>query len=288
MNPQARVLITGCSSGFGALTAAALVKAGFVVFAGIRASETRNAAAAAALQAAAQGPGSLHVVDLDVTSDASVAAALAAVGEIDVLVNNAGIAGAGLIETFSIAQAEQIFAVNFFGALRMIRAVLPQMKRRGAGLLVHVTSDLARIVLPGLGVYAASKFALDALSECLHYELAATGVHSLVVEPGTYPTTGILGNLVHPAEPGRAEGYGPVAELPQQLGAGLQAMVEQGMAPDPGEVAAAIVALIQGPGRPLRTLLPNAEHIGALNEAAAAAQAAYFQRTNMTALLRKG
>ena len=66
----------------------------------------------------------------------------------------------------------------------------------------------------------------DAMAECLHYELAATGVHSLLIEPGTYPTTSILGNLMAPAETERAEGYGPVAELPQQLGAGLQAMVE--------------------------------------------------------------
>lgn len=289
MNARTRVLITGCSSGFGALTARALVKAGFAVIAGVRDSETRNAAAAAALRTA-EGPGSLEVVELDVTSDASVDAAVAAAGEVEVLVNNAGVAAAGLIETFSIAQAERLFAVNVFGALRMARAVLPQMKRRGHGLLVHVTSEMARYVMPGLGLYAASKFALDAMAECLHYELAATGVHSLLIEPATYPTTSILGNLMAPAETERAEGYGPVAELPQQLGAGLQAMVEQGMAPDPGEVAAAIVALIQGPARPLRTVLPSPDsaNVEAINSASAATQAAMFTRLNMTALLRSG
>lgn len=291
MTSLSRVLITGCSSGFGALTARALVKAGFTVVAGIRDSETRNAAAAASLRdATVEGPGRLDIVDLDVTSDASVDTAVAAAGEVDVLINNAGIAGAGLVETFTVAQAEQIFAVNFFGALRMSRAVLPQMKRRGQGLLVHVSSEYARMVLPGLGIYAASKFALDALSECLHYELSATGVHSLVIEPGTFPTTGILGNLVMPTDVERSAGYGPVADLPQQLGAGLQAMVEQGMAPDPAEVAAAIVALIQAPGRPLRTLLPSpdSENIAAINAAAALAQAACFERMNMTSMLRKG
>jgi NAD(P)-dependent dehydrogenase (short-subunit alcohol dehydrogenase family) len=285
-----RVLVTGCSSGFGALTARALVKAGYSVVAGVRDSAGRNAGAAAALRSAAEGPGALDIVDLDVTRDASVEAAVAAAGEVDVLVNNAGIAGAGLIETFSIAQAEALFAVNVFGALRMVRAVLPGMKRRGRGLIVHVTSELARTVLPGLGIYCASKAALDSLAESLHYELAATGIESVSIEPATYPTTGIVGNLQAPAEPARADGYGPVAELPRQLGEGLAQMVAQGFAPDPAEVAAAIVALIQAPKRPLRTLLPSPDsaHIAAINAAAATAQAAAFQRTGMTSLLRDG
>ncbi len=290
MANRRRVLVTGCSSGFGAATVRALVAAGFSVVAGIRDSETRNAGAAGELRNSAVGPGTLDVVDLDVTSDTSVDAAVAAAGEIDVLVNNAGRAAAGLIETFSIAQAEQLFAVNFFGALRMARAVLPQMKRRGHGLLVHVSSELGRIVLPGLGIYGASKAALDSLAECLHYELAATGVHSVSIEPGTYPTTGVLGNMMTPTETDRAEGYGPVAALPQQLGAGIQAMIEHGVAPDPAGVAAAIVALVEASAPPLRTLLPSpdAENIAALNRAALVAQVASFHRLNMTALLREG
>lgn len=290
MLPRPRVLVTGCNSGFGALTARQLVQAGCTVFAGIRDLGTRNAAAAAVLRAdTAGGPGALTVLELDVTSDASVDAAVAAAGDIDVLVNNAGVAAAGLIETFTVSQAEQIFAVNFFGALRMARAVLPQMKARGRGLLLHVTSEYARIVLPGLGLYAASKFALDALGEALHYELAASGVHSLLIEPGTFPTTGILGKLVAPADTDRSADYGSVAELPQQLGAGLQAMVEGGMAPDPAAVATAIVALVEGSQRPLRTLLPSpdSDNIAAINTAAQAAQAAMFQRLGMTGLLRQ-
>ena len=291
MLPRPHVLVTGCNSGFGALTARQLVQAGYTVSAGIRDLATRNAAAAEQLRRdTAGGPGTLTVLELDVTSDSSVAAAIAAAGEIDVLVNNAGVAAAGLIETFTVAQAEQVFAVNFFGALRMARAVLPQMKARGRGLLLHVTSEYARIVLPGLGIYAASKFALDALGECLHYELAASGVHSLMIEPGTFPTTGILGKLVAPADPERSAGYGSVAELPQQLGAGLQGMVESGMAPDPAAVAAAIVAVIAGSQRPLRTLIPSpdSDNIAAITTAAATAQTAMFQRLGMTGLLREG
>jgi NAD(P)-dependent dehydrogenase (short-subunit alcohol dehydrogenase family) len=290
MENRTRVLVTGCSSGFGAATARALVASGFSVVAGIRDSHTRNAAAAELLRTSAVGRGSLDIVDLDVTSDASVEAAIAAAGDIDVLVNNAGRAAAGLIETFSIAQAEQLFATNFFGALRMVRAVLPQMKRRRRGLLVHVSSELGRIVLPGLGIYGASKAALDSLAECLHYELSATGVHSVSIEPATYPTTGVLGNMMLPVETDRADGYGPLAELPQQLGAGIQAMIDHGLAPDPAGVAAAIVALIEASAPPLRTLLPSpdAENIAALNRAALVAQVASFQRMNMTALLREG
>jgi NAD(P)-dependent dehydrogenase (short-subunit alcohol dehydrogenase family) len=289
MVDRTRVLVTGCSSGFGAATVRALVAGDFAVVAGIRDSHTRNAAAAAALREAAVGPGTLDIIDLDVTSDASVDAAVAAAGEVDVLVNNAGRAAAGLIEAFSIAQAEQLFAVNFFGALRMVRAVLPQMKRRGRGLLIHVSSELGRIVLPGLGIYGATKAALDSLAECLHYELAATGVRSVSIEPGTYPTTGVLGNMMTPLETERAEGYGPVADLPQQLGAGIQAMIDHGMAPDPAGVADAIVGLVRAAQPPLRTLLPSpdAENLAALNRAALVAQVASFQRMNMTALLRE-
>lgn len=288
MSSRPRILITGCSSGFGALTARQLVETGATVFAGVRDRHTRNAAAADELIASARGPGALEVLDLDITSDASVDAAVAAAGELDVLINNAGIAAAGLIETFTIAQAEQIFAVNFFGTLRMTRAVLPQMKRRGSGLLLHVTSELARIVLPGLGIYAASKFAIDALSECLHYELAATGVQSIVIQPGTYPTTGILPKLLAPADPARSDGYGPVSALPQQLGAGLQAMIDSGMAPDPASVAAEIVALVDRHERPLRNLIasPDSDNVAAINTAAATAQAAMFARLGMADLLR--
>lgn len=291
MAPRTRVLITGASSGFGALTVRALVQAGFDVVAGIRESAGRNAGAVAELRAAAQGPGALEVVELDVTSDDSVNAAIAAAGEVDVLINNAGVAAAGLIETFTIAQAEQVFAVNFFGALRMMRAVLPQMKRRGRGLMLHVTSELGRIVMPGLGIYTASKFALEGLSESMHYELSACGVRSVVVEPGSYPTTGILRNMVWPAEPGRAEGYGPVAEMPQQLGAALQGMVEQGLAPDPGEVAKVIVGLVQAESCALRTVMPGSpdlETLSELNRAALAAQVAYLQRLGLGFLIRNG
>lgn len=290
MENRTRVLVTGCSSGFGAATVKALVASGYSVVAGIRDSHTRNAGAAGRLRTEAAGPGSLDIVDLDVTSDASVDAAIASAGPIDALVNNAGRAAAGLIETFSIAQAEQLFAVNFFGALRMARAVLPQMKQRRRGLIVHVSSEYGRIVLPGLGIYGASKAALDSLAECLHYELAATGVHSVSIEPATYPTTGVLANLMTPSEGDRAAGYGPVSDLPQQLGAGIQAMIDSGLAPDPAGVAAAIVGLIEASAPPLRTLLPSpdAENIAALNHAALRAQVASFERLNMTALLREG
>lgn len=287
-----RVLVTGCSSGFGALTALALARAGHRVTAGIRDVAGRNAQAAADLRERAGG--ALRVIELDVTDDASTAAAVASVtaadGGIDVLINNAGVAATGLLETFTIEQAQRVFDVNVFGPLRMCRAVLPGMKERGGGLIVHITSEIGRLVLPGVGLYCATKFALEAIAETLHHELVAAGVESVMIEPATYPTTAMMRNRIDGAEPERAAGYGPVAELPAQLGGALAAMVEQGRAPDPSDIAEAIVRIVAAPrgARPLRTLLdsPLSRTIAELNGVAEAAQRTLLIGYGMASLLR--
>jgi len=153
----------------------------------------RNAAAARDFQEFAERESlSLQTLELDVTDDASVESAVSEVvvkcGRIDVLVNNAGHGIMDLAETVPLAQAQRQLDTNFFGVLRMNRAVLPAMKRQVSGLLLHVSSGAGRLAIPGMGLYCASKFAMEALAEVYRYELASQGIDSVILEPGAYAT----------------------------------------------------------------------------------------------------
>src|ERR671925_616701 len=172
------VLITGTSSGFGRLIAETLARKKFHVFATMRNTKTRNAAAARELEQLAQRESlNLHVLELDVTQDASVEQAVKEVvakcGRIDVLVNNAGYGIMDLSETVTVAQAQRRLDVNFFGVVRMNRAILPVMKRQASGLLLHVSSGGGRLAVPGMGLYCAHKFVVEDLGENYRHELAA-------------------------------------------------------------------------------------------------------------------
>jgi len=256
---SSRIVITGASSGIGALTARALARAGHDVYAGVRDLPGRGALAAAELTAWAAAEGlSVTALDLDVTNDDSVARAIATVearaGGIDVLINNAGVAAAGLVETFTVPAAQRLYDVNVFGVLRVLRAALPGMRARGEGLVLYVSSAYGREVMPFLGLYASTKFALEALADAYRYELGPIGIESVVVQPGTFPTTRILQNLLPADDPARAVGYGSVAEGPAQVFAGIEAMIAAG-APDPQLVADAIVGVIAAPARTRPTRL---------------------------------
>jgi NADP-dependent 3-hydroxy acid dehydrogenase YdfG len=173
MTTPQNVLITGTSSGFGRLTAQTLARKGHVVFASMRGVNGKNAAAARELGAwAEQEKVKLHVVALDVTDDASVDAAVRTIVEgydrIDVVVNNAGRSVFGLQETVTVEQARDIFETNVFGVLRVDRAVLPQLRKQGSGLIVHISSGLGRVVIPALSIYGASKFAIESIAEGYH------------------------------------------------------------------------------------------------------------------------
>lgn len=211
------VLITGCSSGFGRLTAKLLAGQGHRVFAGVRAARGRNATAAGDLGEWARRAGlALTVVDLDVTDDASVSAAVEVAGGVSVLVNNAGVLPVGVTEAFTPDQLRGVFEANVFGAHRTARAVLPEMRARGAGLIVQVSSVLGRYPLPFHGAYGASKAALEALSEAMRDELTGSGVDVAVVEPGPFPTA-IGGKIIGPADPARASGYLAAAGAQQRI-----------------------------------------------------------------------
>ncbi len=171
-------IVTGTSHGFGELTAVTLARRGHHVFAGMRGISGRNAPAADNLRAvAADDALALAPIELDVTDDASVGAAvdsvLAEAGRIDIVVNNAGVLYIGITEAFTIEQAREQLDVNLLGAARLNRAVLPHMRERRSGLLVHVSSIGGRLTFPFYGLYCASKYALEALAEAYRYELSA-------------------------------------------------------------------------------------------------------------------
>ena len=185
---MATVLITGAGKGIGLSTALTLARAGHTVYATMRNpagnTELKDLTGREALPIA--------ISTMDVDSDDSVAAAIGAIFasgvEIDVLVNNAGIERSGAIEELSMADFREAMETNYFGALRCIKAVLPQMRRRRDGCIVNVTSVAGRVATSPLGPYAASKFALEALSEALAQEMKAFNVRVVIVEPGIIDT----------------------------------------------------------------------------------------------------
>lgn len=182
------VLITGANRGIGLATALSLGRAGHQVFATMRnpdgAVELRSAAEEESLP--------ITLSSLDVNSDASVRATVGALlekhGHIDVLVNNAGIERHGSVEEVDLEEFRAVMETNYFGAVRCMKAVLPGMRARGSGCIVNVTSVAGRLAASPLGPYAASKFALEAISEALAQEVSSLGIRVAIVEPGIIDT----------------------------------------------------------------------------------------------------
>jgi NAD(P)-dependent dehydrogenase (short-subunit alcohol dehydrogenase family) len=185
------ILVTGCSSGFGRLGALLYARAGAKVFATMR---NLPRAEAAELEATARAEKlDLAVLPLDVLSDRQVAATIAEAqrrsgGALDVLVNNAGINIAGPVELQDMEAMKLSFDTNVYGLQRTARAVLPAMRARRKGLIVNISSQQGRFVMPASGVYAPTKFAVEAMSEQMAYELAPHGVEVCIIQPGGFPT----------------------------------------------------------------------------------------------------
>lgn len=217
------VLVTGASSGIGQATAALLAQRGYTVYGTSRRYDGGDA-----------GGRSFEMLPLDVTSDASVDAALRQLmqreGRIDLLVNNAGfgVAPAGAEES-SIEQARAIFDTNFFGLVRMTRAVVPLMRRQGAGRIINIGSVLGFLPMPYMALYSATKHAVAGYSESLDHELRTQGIRVSVIEPA-YINTSFDANLMQPDAP---------LDLYREIRAGVDRRVKEVLvgADGPGVVA---------------------------------------------------
>jgi NADP-dependent 3-hydroxy acid dehydrogenase YdfG len=239
------ILITGASTGFGRDTAETLARAGHMVFASMREPQGRNRKHAEALHKLR-----VNVVELDVSNDESVETAVHAVlartGRIDVLINNAGIASAGITEAFTPDQAKIVFNTNVVGLLRTTRTVLPAMRKQRDGLIINIGSILGRVTFPSFGIYGASKFAVEALSDSLRLEVSQLGIDVILVQPSAYPTA-MYSNVQQPADVERTKAYGAVGEIPGAMFNHFMTTFKAANAPDPHDVAEAIVALINQP-----------------------------------------
>ena len=180
--PSTAVLITGCSSGIGRATATHLAQRGHAVYA-----TARRLDSIADLEA--QG---CQVLQLDVTDEASMSAAVQAVqaehGAVGALVNNAGYSQSGAIETVPLDEVRRQFETNVFGLARMCQLVLPKMREQRAGRIVNISSIGGTLVFPGGGFYHATKYAVEAISDALRFELQGFGIQVVVVEPGIIRT----------------------------------------------------------------------------------------------------
>jgi NAD(P)-dependent dehydrogenase (short-subunit alcohol dehydrogenase family) len=266
------ILITGTSTGFGRDTAETLAQAGHRVFATMRDVARRNKSHAESLRAK-----KINVIELDVTDEASIDHAVASVlkeaGRIDVLVNNAGVGATGISETYTTDQVRALFDVNVFGVQRMSRAVLPALRSQGSGLIVNIGSILGRVTLPFLGLYGATKFALEAISESYRYELSQLGIDVVLVQPSAYPTD-IFASAINPADVARIHSYGEVSAALGKMQETFAQILSGENPPNPHDVAEAIARLIEQPDglRPARVIVGTSFGADVVNATAEAVQ----------------
>ncbi|MCL7986723.1 SDR family oxidoreductase [Sphingobacterium sp. lm-10] len=260
------VIITGTNSGFGWLTAHSVAALGHQVYATMRDTKGKNADKANTLSQLEN----VTVLDVTLTNEESVKEAINTIlskeTTIDVLVNNAGFSMNGLTESFTTADLQTLFDINVFAPWRLIKQVLPTMRKQSAGLIINVTSGFGRVSFPFATMYSASKFALEGISEGLHYEVRPLGVDVAILQPGAFPTE--MAQKNNPASDVSVyEGYSAIAEIPAKMMATLGGLIETNQ-PNPQDVADAVVKLI-GSERgkiPLRTVVDPIT--GALIEAA--------------------
>lgn len=264
------VLITGCSSGFGYESAKYLAQKGHHVYATMRNLNGKNAKPAADLASFAKEHNvNIDVLEMDVTSDESVNAAVAQISAVDVLINNAGLGYGGPLESFTSAQVLAQLDLNIVGTMRTTKAVLPMMRAQKSGLIIQVSSGAGRAAFPGFGVYHASKWGLEGMSESMRYELAPLGIDVVIVEPGPF-STNFFGNMVQPENPEVAGSYEHVNAFFAGFQGQVQSAFENAEAPtDPMLVVQSFETLMNLPNgsRPIRTMVGLDFGLQALNDA---------------------
>jgi NAD(P)-dependent dehydrogenase (short-subunit alcohol dehydrogenase family) len=227
------VLITGCSTGIGRATAERLARAGHNVYA-----TARNEASIEDLRA-----GGCHTLALDVCDEVSMTAAVEHVvseaGAVGVLVNNAGYSQSGALETVAIDDVRRQFETNVFGAIRLSQLVLPGMRAQRWGRIVNISSMGANFTFPGGGIYHATKYALEAISDALRFEVKGFGVDVVVIQPGL-----IRSSFGETAAIGVERGEGPYAAFNASVAATTTEVYEKGplarLGGDPDDVAKAV------------------------------------------------
>jgi NAD(P)-dependent dehydrogenase (short-subunit alcohol dehydrogenase family) len=248
---QQVIVITGASSGFGALAARALAEAGHTVYAGIRETAGRNAPQVKnAADYATEHDVELRTVEMDVASQASVDAAiekiLADAGRLDVVIHNAGHMSFGPAEAFTSEQFAELYDVNVLSTQRVNRAALPHLRQQGKGLVVWISSSSARGGTPPfLAPYFAAKAAMDSVAVSYAGELARWGIETTIVVPGAFTKgTNHFAHSGSPADKARAAEYleGPYADVPDRALKGLAALEPADA--DPAAVAAAVVDVV--------------------------------------------
>lgn len=267
------ILITGTSTGFGRDTAETLARSGHKIFASMRDPIVKNRTHAEALQAKG-----IEVIELDVTNMQSIERAVTTIvakaNRIDVLINNAGVASAGVSEAFTDEQASALFDVNVIGLHRVTRAVLPTFRSQQGGLIINIGSVLGRVTLPFFGIYGASKFAVEALSDSLRYEVSQFGIDVVLVQPSAYPTE-LFNSAGQPADTTRVSEYGKIGEIPATMFQNFTNLFESSEAPDPHEVAEKISVLVDSPkgSRSARIVVGASFGADTLNDATVPVQA---------------
>jgi NAD(P)-dependent dehydrogenase (short-subunit alcohol dehydrogenase family) len=258
-SPVGAILVTGCSSGIGRATAALLARQGHTVYATARRLDSLADLAA----------GGCRTLELDVTNEESRRAAVETVvseaGSVGALVNNAGYSQSGALETLDLDDVRRQFETNVFGLLRMCQLVLPSMRQRGSGRIVNVSSMGANFTLPGGGSYHATKYAVEALSDALRFEVAGFGVGVTVVQPGIIKTSFSERAVAEIPSPG-AE-YGPYDEFNRTVAKATQEVYERGplarLGGEPEVVAKVIARAITARRPPVRVrVTPSAYVLG--------------------------
>lgn len=263
------ILISGTNSGFGWLTAKTVAAQGHKVYATMRETNGKNAEKAKALSQI----DNITVLDVTLTDDESVANAIDTIiakeGTIDVLVNNAGTVMFGVVESASPADVQRIFDINVIATWRLMKQVLPAMRKQSEGLIVNISSGNGRFSFPFAAVYGASKFALEGLSEGLHYELKPLGVDLAIVQPGTFPTE-MSQKIQSGSDTSILDAYEVLTAVQNNFFSAVGEILET-TNPNPQDVADAVLKLINCPKgkRPLRTVVdrPSGEFVKRANDA---------------------